>query len=280
MKVTITENQFNVLINNINEESQNNGITNDLINNFVNLYSKIIDNNKDVTKNSDSNTIKVMQIALLIVTGENFNLTGTIDQNTESKIKIFQSENGLNETGYFDLPTIGKISEKLIPGYKATNFNLDNTIQVVKPSLSDDDVYKTILKGIGAPITKENMKFMYAWRQGESGKATYNPFNTTKKKENSNFYNCIKRKNGKCIIGVRNYGSQKDGIDATIGTLTLDYYDCITNGLKNNIGAEQIATKCRQALKTWGTGDLVAKVLGGSKLTPPPIPTSITKTVS
>ena len=30
---------------------------------------------------------------------------------------------------------------------------------------SDDDFYKGILNGIGAPITPENMKYLYAWRK-------------------------------------------------------------------------------------------------------------------
>lgn len=152
--------------------------------------------------------------------------------------------------------------------------------QISKPSLSDDDVYEAILTGVGAPVTKENMKFMYAWRQAEAAKAAFNPFNTTKKKEKSTFYNCLSRKDGKCVGGVRNYSSQQEGIDATVETLKLSYYSCITNGLKNDIGAKKIARQCNDALKTWGTGELLAKVLDGSKLSPSPIPTSTTKTVT
>lgn len=152
--------------------------------------------------------------------------------------------------------------------------------QISKPSMSDDEVYEAILTGVGAPVTKENMKFMYAWRQGEGAKAAFNPFNTTKKKEKSTFYNCLSRKNDKCVGGVRNYSSQQEGIDATIETLKLSYYSCITDGLKNDIGAKKIARQCKQALKTWGTGELVAKVLDGNKLSPSPIPTSTTKTVT
>lgn len=152
--------------------------------------------------------------------------------------------------------------------------------QISKPSMSDDEVYEAILTGVGAPVTKENMKFMYAWRQGEGAKAAFNPFNTTKKKEKSTFYNCLSRKNDKCVGGVRNYSSQQEGIDATVETLKLSYYSCITDGLKNDIGAKKIARQCKQALKTWGTGELVAKVLDGNKLSPSPIPTSTTKTVT
>jgi hypothetical protein len=58
---------------------------------------------------------------------------------------------------------------------------------------TDDEFYKSILKGIGAPITDENMKFFYAWRQAEGGKARNNPFNTTQSKPGSTFYNCLKK---------------------------------------------------------------------------------------
>ncbi len=178
---------------------------------------------------------------------------------------------------------VNKLVSYLTSGLNLTDLTLgsekDDT-QISKPSLSDDEVYEAILTGVGAPITKENMKFMYAWRQGESAKAAFNPFNTTKKKEKSTFYNCLSRKDGKCVGGVRNYSSQQEGIDATIETLKLSYYSCITDGLKNDIGAKKIARQCKSALKTWGTGELVAKVLDGNKLSPSPIPTSTTKTVT
>jgi len=178
---------------------------------------------------------------------------------------------------------VNKLVSFLTSGLNLTDLTLgsekDDT-QISKPSLSDDEVYEAILTGVGAPITKENMKFMYAWRQGEGAKAAFNPFNTTKKKEKSTFYNCLSRKNNKCVGGVRNYSSQQEGIDATIETLKLSYYTCITDGLKNDIGAKKIARQCKSALKTWGTGELVAKVLDGNKLNPSAIPTSTTKTVT
>jgi len=59
--------------------------------------------------------------------------------------------------------------------------------------------------------------------------------------------------------GVQNYVSLEDGMIATLKTLKNGFYDCIVNGLKNDIGAAQIA-KC-PSLKTWGTGSLVAKVV-------------------
>jgi len=126
---------------------------------------------------------------------------------------------------------------------------------------SDDEFYKSILKGVGAPITDENMKFLYAWRQAEGGKARNNPFNTTQPKPNSTFYNCLKKGISGCKAGVRNYMSSQDGIDATIKTLKNGRYENILKALKTGESAEQTA----MALKSspWGTGQLALKVVQG-----------------
>jgi murein DD-endopeptidase MepM/ murein hydrolase activator NlpD len=125
--------------------------------------------------------------------------------------------------------------------------NID-TINV--DDLADKNFYAKLLENLGAPISDENMKFMYAWRQAEGRGGTYNPFNTTWNLPNSTTMNSA---------GVRNYASLEDGMIATIKTLKNSRYDCIVNGLKNDIGASNIAS-C-ESLKTWGTGDLVAKVV-------------------
>lgn len=116
--------------------------------------------------------------------------------------------------------------------------------------LEDKNFYAKLLENLGAPITDENMKFMYAWRQAEGKGGTYNPFNTTWNMPNSTVMNSH---------GVRNYASLEDGLVATVKTLKNGRYECILNGLKNDIGASNIA-RC-ESLKTWGTGDLVAKVV-------------------
>ena len=126
---------------------------------------------------------------------------------------------------------------------------------------TDDEFYKSILKGIGAPITDENMKFFYAWRQAEGGKARNNPFNTTQSKPGSTFYNCLKKGVSGCKSGVRNYLSSQDGVDATVRTIKNGRYQNIINALKSGDSAEKSA----QALKSspWGTGELALKVVRG-----------------
>jgi hypothetical protein len=136
-------------------------------------------------------------------------------------------------------PFVDKFDEKKIMDY------LGNT---------DDDFYKGILNCIGAPVTNENMMFMYAWRQSEGGKYRNNPFNTKKKYH------------GATGDGIKHYKTPQDGINATCETLKLKYYTCIVDGLKNNIGAMNISQKCNSALSTWGThatNPLITQVLKG-----------------
>lgn len=132
----------------------------------------------------------------------------------------------------------------------------------IKSIGSDDEFYEEILKGIGAPVTPDNMEFMYAWRQSEGGEAKNNPFNTTHHKPGATFYNCLtKGSEGKCIHGVKNYKQKSDGVDATIATLKNGKYDNIIASLKNG----KDSMKTAQALQNspWGTGDLTIKVLKG-----------------
>ena len=126
---------------------------------------------------------------------------------------------------------------------------------------TDDEFYKSILKGIGAPITDENMKFFYAWRQAEGGKAKNNPFNTTQSKPGSTFYNCLKKGVSGCKSGVRNYLSSQDGIDATVRTIKNGRYQNIINSLKSGDSAEKSALALKSS--PWGTGELALKVVRG-----------------
>ena len=126
---------------------------------------------------------------------------------------------------------------------------------------TDDEFYKSILKGLGAPITDENMKFFYAWRQAEGGKARNNPFNTTQSKPGSTFYNCLKKGVSGCKSGVRNYLSSQDGIDATVRTIKNGRYQNIINSLKSGDSAEKSALALKSS--PWGTGELALKVVRG-----------------
>jgi len=191
---------------------------------------------------------------------------GLFGPETEKATKSFQKAYGLDETGVFD----GESLKYLYVILMTKDFTDSDLSKIQKKSDfsdinvgNDNEFYEEILKGIGAPITDSNLKFLYAWRQAEGGKATNNPFNTTfNLKNDSGISNYNK-------VGVKNYSSPQYGVEATVKTLSNNRYSCIVNGLKNDIGADEIS-KCND-LKTWGTGEMVAKVLSGSKLSPPQI---------
>ena len=80
-------------------------------------------------------------------------------------------------------------------------------------SQADKDFFIEILNGIGAPITKENLKFLAAWRQAEGGTASNNPFNTTYKLDADS------KKTDYNSVGVKNYTNKTYGIAATLKSL-------------------------------------------------------------
>jgi hypothetical protein len=114
---------------------------------------------------------------------------------------------------------------------------------------SDDDFYKSILKCIGAKPTKTNLMFMYAWRQAEGGSAKNNPFNTTLKWNNATNYNSV---------GVKNYQTPEDGIQATCKTLQHSRYNNIVQGFKNDVGLSNLANAVTNS--KWGTGNLLKRI--------------------
>jgi len=191
---------------------------------------------------------------------------GLFGPETETAVKKFEEENGITSDGKLNDEDLKKMTELMTSkGFKESDLSKVQTVSDFdKINVGNDkEFYETILTGIGAPITEENLKFFYAWRKGEGGKATNNPFNTTfKLSKDSNMSDYNK-------AGVKNYSTPNYGIEATVKTLQLPYYTCITDGLKNDIGADKIS-KC-ESLKTWGTGDLVAKVLSRGEVTPPQI---------
>lgn len=203
---------------------------------------------------------------------ENF-FSDLIDKASQSDLvkslkKIFSPDDSSEESD--DKSSDKKSSER---GSKISVGNL----KILEPSSSDKNFYKKILDELGAPKSESNMAFFYAWRQAEGAKATFNPFNTTQKKDGSTFWNCLKRGGGGCVGGVRNYKSESDGIDATVKTLKNGRYKCIVDGLKDDIGAMKIA-ECGD-LKTWGTGEGVKRVLKSGKINPPEISRSLVKKI-
>jgi hypothetical protein len=163
-----------------------------------------------------------------------------------------------------NLTTTDKSKQSKINKSKTNNLvpaTIVSTAVVMDPDTSDVDFYSEILQNIGAPVSDENLKFFYAWRQAEGATAAFNPFNTTQPMPGATKYNSV---------GVRNYKSAEDGIAATVKTLTNGRYPEILSKLKSDAGAVEIANSISD-LKTWGTGAGVLRVLSGSTINPPAI---------
>ena len=143
------------------------------------------------------------------------------------------------------------------------NSKPNKTMGLAEPSL-DIEFYKAVLTGIGAPITNNNLLYLYAWRQAEGGSAAFNPFNTTQKALGATNYN---------KVGVKNYTSAEQGISATVKTLLNGKYSGIISSLKAD--AEPSQTADALIASPWGTGELAKEVISGyesgAKPKPPPI---------
>jgi hypothetical protein len=126
---------------------------------------------------------------------------------------------------------------------------------------------QAILKGIGAPITKNNIKLLNAWARAEGGTAAYNPLNTTQPAPGASSYNSV---------GVRNFRDPQQGVQATVKTLLNGYYPNIVDGLRNDAHPRITAQAIEKS--PWGTGGGVLNVLGtsGSAIpdTVPTLPTA------
>lgn len=149
-----------------------------------------------------------------------------------------------------------------VPDEKPEELSQEEKLKVFSKVKSDDDFYKAILFGIGAPTSKNNIDFLQLWRIGEMGTdgpnkkkitATNNPFNTT---YNYSMDPEIENYNS---VGVKHYSKPEYGIDATIKTLKNGYYNCIVQSLRDSKSFNEIAG-CRTRdgkkgeLDVWGTG--------------------------
>jgi len=110
-----------------------------------------------------------------------------------------------------------------------------------------------VLAGVKAPVTPQNLQFLNAWAQAEGGSAANNPFNTTQSAPGATSYNSV---------GVRNFVSPAQGVQATIDTLNNGNYANILGALRN--GSSAMSAAQAVANSPWGTGQGVVNVLGGS----------------
>lgn len=114
-----------------------------------------------------------------------------------------------------------------------------------------------LTKRLGADVTLHTRRAWQAQMQTEGGSARNNPFNTTQRMSNSWDYNSV---------GVQNYASAQEGIDATVKTLHYSGhgYEHILSALRKNKPATEIVRAIGSS--DWGTDDtLVLAVLDDIK---------------
>lgn len=228
---------------------------------FIQKIRSLVDDNKKFEytpgiKLPHSKEVEMIQTALQFLgfSLPKWGIDGKFGQETKKSVINFQNRLNLPETGKIEEKELKFLTALLIiKGFRdedLLSIKKDKTVDT--SGLTDKNFYERLLRELGAPVSEENMKFLYAWRQSEGKAGKFNPFNTTHKMPNSTNFN---------KVGVKNYATLEDGLVATLKTLRNGRYDCIVNGLVSDAGASQIA-KCK-SLETWGTGDLVAKVVRG-----------------
>lgn len=112
------------------------------------------------------------------------------------------------------------------------------------------DFSRDILTGLGVQTTDRRLYWLTAWSIYESqapNSAKFNLLNTTLKTDHSTNYN---------TVGVQNYTSLNEGVQATIRTLKNGYYNSIYNLLVNggNDG-NYTGSDIMNELVVWGTGN-------------------------
>ena len=125
---------------------------------------------------------------------------------------------------------------------------------------------KALLQKLGAPVTKANLAVLSAWAQAEGSNARNNPFDTTQQAAGATAFNSV---------GVRNYLSPQQGLDATYQTLTNGRYPDIIAALKKGNDPAGVADAI--GASPWGSsGRLIRQILGlpASKQTGGPQPAS------
>jgi hypothetical protein len=115
--------------------------------------------------------------------------------------------------------------------------------------------YIAILRGIGAPVTLDNLAALLGWQRAEGGTASYNPFNTTLMAPGASSYNSV---------GVRNYTSAAQGVQATVATLKGSAYAGVVGALRKGNDPAQVAAAV--GASPWGTPTFTSDIPSGMTL--------------
>jgi hypothetical protein len=110
---------------------------------------------------------------------------------------------------------------------------------------------KDFLTQLGAPVSGANVQAITAWEQAEGTKAAFNPLATTQ----GGFAGETQFNS----VGVKNYTSYQDGLDANVKVITNGLYPNIIAALQQ--GTDAMAVARAIAASPWGTGTGVERVL-------------------
>jgi hypothetical protein len=122
--------------------------------------------------------------------------------------------------------------------------------------MTREEFARRVLAQVGAKPTKRNLWALVSWMQAEGGDADWNPLNTTLDKPGATNYNSV---------GVKNYTSAEQGIEATAETLNygadrdLYGYKAIRKRLRGNSWASLTLRAVERSI--WGTGGLALRCL-------------------
>ena len=105
---------------------------------------------------------------------------------------------------------------------------------------------EAVLRGIGAPLSPNNMSSMLAWMTGENTRAAFNPLATMRQSkalgEDAGQFN---------EAGVRDYKDFDQGVAATIETLNLSYYTEVVAALRRGTTPRELRDLV--VASPWGT---------------------------
>jgi len=103
-----------------------------------------------------------------------------------------------------------------------------------------------VLRAIGAPLTTTNRLLLAAWASAEGTKAKFNPLATTQPAAGASNFNSV---------GVKNYRSFQQGVQATATTLQNGHYQGIVSALRRgDVAPNDVVNRYAREFDTWGTG--------------------------
>jgi hypothetical protein len=153
----------------------------------------------------------------------------------------------LKKTVKLDLIPAQKSPRSILSEGWQTNKKTGKKVWVTKYNVTylteaqTNQFYTDVLKQLGAKPTSGNLVFIYAWRQAEGAKATYNPWNTTQGLGGSTNYN---------TIPVQNYLTYNDGITSSVKTLNNGKYPNIIKAFQKGIPDQKQAQLLAALLQT------------------------------